>query len=90
MNPALYQSPRITKPGNVNLAEYLNGDGVTAEYDFEPTLDKYLIFFYIGTKEYQSTVLAHSHDEAIDAWCRDNPQGEDPEAVRLDDCERNY
>lgn len=105
MNRVLNLTPRITGTATSHdpcIAEYMNGDGMDWLLDMELELlvetqktaealpDKYLIFFWVGTEEYQQTVEAYSVDHALEVFCRDNKNGEDPEAVRLDDEERNY
>lgn len=79
---------------------YLNGDGTDwlAQVELEQIVkdreqdepDAFAIFFYVGTTEYTQTVKAYSHDHALEVFCKENKDGENPEAVRLCDEERNY
>lgn len=91
----------MTTMHDPEIALYLNGDLETFEdwlanaelgygVEAEPEPDKYVIFFYIDTTEYTQTVKAYSHDHALEVFCAENKDGENPEAVRLCDEERNY
>lgn len=90
-NPNVFKDPEISLD---NLADFL----ASKDADYQPEeqeTSKFLVFFYVEQGdgkivECQSTVLAFSHDEAIEKWCAENREGEHPEAVRIDDCERNY